>query len=179
MSNQQTKKPELNLPVNAGKQEIFDAIQHYLDKLNLKVVANDFARPWGGFFVVDETQAQQFAALFFPHLQFTDIQKNRKLSPKILVVQPQKRLSWQYHNRRAEIWRVIGGETGVVTSETDKEGNVQQLKDGDTIELRQGQRHRLVGLNTWGVLAEIWQHTEAGNPSDEDDIVRVQDDFGR
>jgi len=29
------------------------------------------------------------------------------------------------------------------------------------------------------VLAEIWQHTDAQNPSDENDIVRVQDDFGR
>lgn len=179
MSNQQTKKLELNFAADADKQEIFKAIQHYLDELNLKVVANDFARPWGGFFVIDESQAQQFASLFFPHIQFTEIQKNRKLSPKILVVQPQKRLSWQYHNRRAEIWRVIGGETGVVTSDTNEEGPVQQLKNGDTIELRQGQRHRLVGLNAWGVLAEIWQHTDATNPSDEDDIVRVQDDFGR
>lgn len=31
----------------------------------------------------------------------------------------------------------------------------------------------------WGVVAEIWQHTDKDNPSNEDDIVRVQDDFGR
>jgi hypothetical protein len=30
-----------------------------------------------------------------------------------------------------------------------------------------------------GVIAEIWQHTDANHPSDEDDIIRVQDDFGR
>jgi hypothetical protein len=36
-----------------------------------------------------------------------------------------------------------------------------------------------VGLNEWGVLAEIWQHINPAHPSDEDDIVRVQDDFGR
>jgi hypothetical protein len=29
------------------------------------------------------------------------------------------------------------------------------------------------------MIAEIWQHTNADQPSDEDDIVRVQDDFGR
>jgi hypothetical protein len=29
------------------------------------------------------------------------------------------------------------------------------------------------------MLAEIWQHTDDANPSNEDDIVRVQDDFGR
>jgi hypothetical protein len=56
---------------------------------------------------------------------------------------------------------------------------VQKLKIGEIIRLKQGQRHRLVGLNGWGMIAEIWQHTDASQPSDEDDIVRVQDDFGR
>jgi hypothetical protein len=42
-----------------------------------------------------------------------------------------------------------------------------------------GQRHRLIGLDQWGVVAEIWQHTDSENPSDESDIVRLQDDFGR
>ena len=50
---------------------------------------------------------------------------------------------------------------------------------GDIIQLKQGERHRLIGLNGWGIVAEIWRHTDAENPSDEDDIVRVQDDFGR
>ena len=39
--------------------------------------------------------------------------------------------------------------------------------------------HRLVGLSNWGIIAEIWQHTDPEKPSDEEDIVRVQDDFGR
>jgi hypothetical protein len=47
------------------------------------------------------------------------------------------------------------------------------------ITLAQGERHRLVGLDVQGVIAEIWQHTDANHPSDEDDIIRVQDDFGR
>jgi mannose-6-phosphate isomerase len=66
-----------------------------------------------------------------------------------------------------------------VTSDTDEEHELQILNPGDVIRLNQGERHRLVGLDEWGVLAEIWQHTDANNPSDEDDIVRVQDDFGR
>jgi len=66
-----------------------------------------------------------------------------------------------------------------VTSFTDEEKDKSELNMGDSVRLKQGQRHRLVGLNEWGVLAEIWQHTDAANPSDEDDIVRVQDDFGR
>ena len=38
---------------------------------------------------------------------------------------------------------------------------------------------RLIGLEEWGMVAEIWQHTDDAHPSAEDDIVRVQDDFGR
>jgi len=53
------------------------------------------------------------------------------------------------------------------------------LKIDDKIKLQQGERHRLIGLAVWGVVAEIWQHTDASDPSDEDDIVRLQDDFGR
>ena len=50
---------------------------------------------------------------------------------------------------------------------------------GDQLILKQGERHRLIGLNKTSVVAEIWQHTDATHPSDEDDIIRVQDDFGR
>ena len=71
------------------------------------------------------------------------------------------------------------GPVGVVTSDTDEQGEVKSYEVGERIVLKQGERHRLVGLDGWGVLAEIWQHTDASNPSDEDDIVRVQDDFGR
>jgi mannose-6-phosphate isomerase-like protein (cupin superfamily) len=102
-----------------------------------------------------------------------------KLSPKILMVESNKRLSWQYHFRRAEIWKLVAGVAGVVTSESDVEGSVHQLKLGEIIRLKQGQRHRLVGLEGWGMIAEIWQHTDPQHPSDEEDIVRVQDDFGR
>jgi hypothetical protein len=51
--------------------------------------------------------------------------------------------------------------------------------EGDQIILNQGERHRLIGLDEISVVAEIWQHTDANHPSDEDDIIRVQDDFGR
>ena len=54
-----------------------------------------------------------------------------------------------------------------------------EICEGDQITLTQGERHRLIGLDDYGVVAEIWQHTDKKNPSDEEDIVRVQDDFGR
>ena len=162
-----------------SKAETFNKVQHYLDSLGLKVVAKDFERPWGGFFVIDETQAQEFAKNFFPGINVSDLKISGKLSPKILMVQPERRLSWQYHHRRAEIWKLVAGEAGIVRSDNDEEGGVEKLTIGEIIRLRQGQRHRLIGLQGWGMISEIWQHTDATRPSDEDDIVRVQDDFGR
>jgi mannose-6-phosphate isomerase len=169
---------KLELKSNERK-EVFAEIEAYLNGLNLSIVSNDFQRPWGGFFVIDETQAQQFAELFFPGVEVSSLRISGKLSPKILVVEPGKRLSWQYHHRRAEIWRALSGTVGVVTSITDEEAETVILKPGQEIRLAKGQRHRLKGLTDWGVLAEIWQHTDAQHPSDENDIVRVQDDFGR
>lgn len=170
----------MNLELNGpDKSAIFNEVQSYLNNQSLRVVASDFNRPWGGFFVIDESQAREFGTLFFPGIEINTLSIGGKLSPKILMVQPNKRLSWQYHHRRAEIWRLVGGTAGVVTSETDQEGNVHTLAVGEIVRLRQGQRHRLVGLTGWGMVAEIWQHTDANQPSDENDIVRLQDDFGR
>ena len=161
------------------KPAVFIEIGNYLAKCGLGISDKDTARPWGGFFVIDEDQAPLFGKLFFPEVGLSELRISGKLSPKILVVQPHKRLSWQYHFRRAEIWRVISGKVGVVTSQTDIEKEKVELAVGDSIRLSQGQRHRLVGLDGWGIVAEIWQHTERENPSDESDIVRLQDDFGR
>lgn len=162
-----------------SKNEIFNRVHSYLNQLGFEVVAKDTTRPWGGFFVINEDQAQKFAAHFFPGIEVDSLKISGKLSPKILMVQPDKRLSWQYHHRRAEIWKLVAGVAGVVTSTTDEEGPVKTLAVNEIIRLQQGQRHRLVGLKGWGMISEIWQHTDAAQPSDENDIVRVQDDFGR
>jgi len=161
------------------KKEIFNGIAQRLKIEGFNVVNVDDTRPWGGFFVIDEQQAQQFANVYFDGLNVDDLKISGKLSPKILVVAPEKRLSWQYHHRRAEIWQVVSGTVGVVTSDTDEEGELQKLPASTRIKLEKGERHRLIGLEDWGIVSEIWQHTDPENPSDEADIVRVQDDFGR
>jgi mannose-6-phosphate isomerase-like protein (cupin superfamily) len=161
------------------RQEIFDLIQKYLDTLSFTVVAKDHDRPWGGFFVIDESQAGEFSKTFFSMTDPDSLKIGGKLSPKILVVEPGKRLSWQYHHRRAEIWKLIAGKAGVAVSHTDEEGEAIELETEEMVRLNQGQRHRLIGLDQWGVVAEIWQHTDVNHPSDEEDIVRLQDDFGR
>lgn len=161
------------------KSTLFKQVEETLTKKGFEIESIDKERPWGGFFVINESQAQAFANAYFDGLDVQELKISGKLSPKILIVGPNKRLSWQYHHRRAEIWQVVKGEVGVVTSDTDEEHELRLLKEGDTIKLSQGERHRLVGLGGYGVVAEIWQHTDINNPSDEEDIVRVQDDFGR
>lgn len=160
-------------------EEVFSKAEAILEKNNFSIVDSDKNRPWGGFFVIDEKQSEEFITQFFPELNVEDFSKFEKLSPKLLMVAPQKRLSWQYHHRRSEIWRVIDGNAGVVVSQTNEQPPAKTLDLGDTIRLAQGERHRLVGLEDWAIIAEIWQHTDPEHPSDEDDIVRVEDDFGR
>ena len=83
---------------------IYKDIHKHLQDLNFKIISKDFERPWGGFLVIDETQAQDFSNQFFKGLDVNTLKIGGKLSPKILIVKPESRLSWQYHNRRAEIW---------------------------------------------------------------------------
>jgi mannose-6-phosphate isomerase len=161
------------------KETTFNDAAKMLADLGFDIVKQDDKRPWGGFYVIDEAQAVRFAAHFFPEENLDALKITEKLSPKILMVAPNKRLSWQYHHRRAEIWKCIGGKAAVATSDNDEEQEQTILQIGDVIKLYQGKRHRLIGLNEWGIIAEIWQHTDLDNPSDEDDIIRLQDDFGR
>ncbi len=170
---------ELHFLSNTPKELVFENIAEYIHLRKLKINKQDDTRPWGGFFVIEESESEKFIQLYFPHLTKGELSISGKLSPKILVVAPNKRLSWQYHHRRAEIWKLIGGTAGVITSDTDDEKETQHLCIGDIIQLKQGERHRLISLEGWGIVAEIWRHTDAQNPSDENDIVRVQDDFGR
>jgi mannose-6-phosphate isomerase len=159
--------------------DIFELVKLDIEQNNLSIASFDLRRPWGGFFVIEETQAEMFAGIYFNGLSIETLKVAGKLSPKLLLVKPGARLSWQYHHRRAEIWKVIQGPVGIITSLDDTEGDLITYQNGDIIGLQQGERHRLIGSDNWGVVAEFWQHTDVTNPSDEEDIVRVQDDYFR
>ena len=158
---------------------IFKQTKKNLESLGFNIISEDFDRPWGGFLVIDEKQTQEFLYHFFKGITLSEIKISGKLSPKILIVKPNSRLSWQYHNRRAEIWKIYIGTAGIIRSDSNIENEIEKFKEGDFIRLKKGERHRLVGLEDFCVVAEIWQHTDSNNPSDENDIIRVQDDFGR
>lgn len=173
----QIQFPMLELPMDS--EGVFSRIEWHLSKNGFRIVNRALNKPWGGFFVIDESQAKKFAEYFFPEVDFNSIMITGNLSPKILAVGPGKRLSWQYHFRRAEIWRLVAGSASITTSHDDVERNNRDIKPCEIIRLKQGERHRLIGLETWGMIAEIWQHTIPGHLSDEADIVRLQDDFIR
>lgn len=167
------------VPLKADKKTIFKSVEKHLIAEGLSIKKMDDTRPWGGFFVIDESSLSRFIELFFPDFSDENSDRNQPLSPKILLVQPGKRLSWQYHHRRSEIWSIAEGRVGIILSESDEQKSVKTFEKGDQVNIKQGERHRLAGLDEWGVVAEIWKHSDPENPSDEQDIVRLEDDFGR
>lgn len=147
---------------------------------NYFIAEGDLSRPWGGFFRISDKQSARFIAQFFPGVDLPRSTEGATLSPKFLVVEAGKKLSWQVHDRRAEFWRVLSGPVAVYRSKTDEQPESPEIFNvGETINLPVGTRHRLAGLDDRGVVAEIWIHTDPKHPSDEADIRRIADDFGR
>ena len=162
------------------KEQIHNSVVEDLKSKNLNISGEDFERPWGGFFKISDDSLMDFLSTYFSGVELPfDITK-LNVSPKILVVEPGKKLSWQSHERRSELWRVVKGPVGIFTSPTDEQPEEMGVyNDNDIIEMELGTRHRLVGMDDWGIVAEIWVHKFPDNPSDEDDIRRIEDDFGR
>ena len=151
-------------------------IREEIESLGFNVINHDFNRPWGGFLLIDESQSQDFIHTF---ISKENLKIEGRLSPKILIVNPESRLSWQFHYRRKEIWRVYKNSVGIVRSMDNNQNEMEILNEGDIINFQIKERHRLVGLSNFGVVAEIWIHTDLKNPSNEQDIVRLEDDYSR
>ncbi|MEI7652761.1 MAG: phosphoheptose isomerase [bacterium] len=166
----------LHIPPQTQKPACIVLIEAFVSSLGFIVTERDYEKPWGGYLRIDESQIDMFTAVFFKGVE---VRVQGKLTPKILFVAPHQRLSWQYHHRRTELWRVVTGPVQAEKSENDTETPPVSYAVGDLIDLGPQVRHRLIGADSWGVVAEIWQHAEPTNPSNEQDIVRVQDDFGR
>ena len=154
-------------------------VKKQIESFGYQIIDYDFDRPWGGFLVIEEKQAQKFSDQFFEGIAIEILKISGKLSPKILIVEPKARLSWQYHHRRAEMWRVYKGTVGIIRSNDDDQKPLITLNQGDQVRIKQAERHRLIGLEEQALVAELWQHTDPENPSNEEDIIRLQDDFGR
>jgi mannose-6-phosphate isomerase-like protein (cupin superfamily) len=173
------KDPDLLEIKSENKLGAIQEVANYFLSRDYKIVDADVLRPWGFYFYFDPIQTSKFSSEFFADVKLRGIDTSLPLQPKVLVFEPNKRLSWQYHNRRAEIWRCITKQCLVTTSLTDQADSPRLIKFGEVVNFTQGTRHRGCGTDEWGAVAEIWQHTDPNNPSNETDIVRLQDDFGR
>jgi mannose-6-phosphate isomerase len=107
-------------------------------------------RPWGTFTVLDE---------------------GNDFKVKRIEVLPGKRLSYQKHSQRAEHWVVVQG-TAKVTLD-DRESIVAA---GEAIDIATGSAHR---VENPGTVTLVFIEVQRGSYLGEDDIVRLQDDFGR
>lgn len=90
---------------------------------------------------------------------------------KRIEVLPRKRLSYQRHSRRGEHWMVVRG-AGKVTID----GTETLLRSGQAIDVPVGAAHRIENPGDENL---IFIEIQTGNYFGEDDIVRLEDDFGR
>ncbi len=172
---------KINTEESVSKREIVNEINEHMQAHNYSVVELNDQKPWGAYFRLDNSEADSFVGEFFSGLSPQDARLGNdkaELSPKILLVSPNQRLSWQYHNRRAERWTFLT-EGSYNKSLIDDEGELYIAKVGDVVQFAANERHRLVGHAAYTLVAEIWQHADSENPSNEDDIVRLSDDYSR
>ena len=109
-------------------------------------------RPWGEFYGWDS---------------------GRGWNLKTVYVRPGKRLSLQYHRFRSEWWMLVEGDATAIIATKGGKTRRSELRKGVFFKVRKGAIHRLASKNG-GVVVEI-----AFGDFDENDIVRVEDDFGR
>ncbi|GGA46116.1 mannose-1-phosphate guanylyltransferase [Pelagibacterium lentulum] len=107
-------------------------------------------RPWGGY---------------------SSVLNGERFQVKRLFVKPGKRLSLQKHHHRAEHWVVVRG-----TAEVQVDEDIRILRENESIYIPQGAVHRLA--NPGKILLELIE-VQTGSYLGEDDIIRLDDEFGR
>lgn len=107
-------------------------------------------RPWGGY---------------------TSISMGERFQVKRLFVKPGRRLSLQKHRHRSEHWVVVRGTAEVQIGE-----KVMMLTENQSVYIPQGELHRLG--NSGKILLELVE-VQTGSYLGEDDIIRIEDEFGR
>lgn len=182
MTELKSQLKSIDLSSERTPEEVNKDVAHILDGAGYDVELFDYNRPWGGFNQLKNENADQFVEEFFPGITPEEARLGNpesELSPKILVVAPDQRLSWQYHDRRAERWSYLT-EGAYFKSLTDNQGDIYYAEAGQVVQFEKSERHRLVGaVGHYTLVAEIWQHTDPSYLSDEDDIVRLEDDYKR
>jgi mannose-1-phosphate guanylyltransferase len=107
-------------------------------------------RPWGGY---------------------SSLAQGGRFQVKRIFVKPGKRLSLQRHHHRSEHWVVVSG-----TAEVTIGDKVTMLTENQSVYIPMGETHRLA--NPGKILLELIE-VQTGSYLGEDDIVRIEDEFGR
>ncbi|MBI2996699.1 MAG: phosphomannose isomerase type II C-terminal cupin domain [Candidatus Melainabacteria bacterium] len=107
-------------------------------------------RPWGSYVVLLDSE-------------YCKVKK--------LIINPKKRFSLQYHNKRTETWTIIKGKLEITIG-----GKKEIYSYGQTVSVPVGIKHRIKNIED--EAAEIIE-VQTGTYFGEDDIVRLEDDFGR
>ena len=110
----------------------------------------DSVRPWGRYDVLSTSDLHQVKNIF---------------------VLPGKRLSYQRHEKRAEHWLIISGAARVTL-----DGKTLELTAGDSVDIEIGMAHRIENVGTTEL---VFTEIQTGTYFGEDDIERLEDDFGR
>ena len=162
-------------------QKLQQAKDIYIRSKGYLLADVDEHKPWGAYYRLADECAEQFVKEYFPNHTVEELGRGGSLSPKFLIFEPGKKLSLQYHQRRAEIWKVVEGTLLAAVSDKDKEGEWNAYNAGDELSYGALSRHRAGAPDgdEWVVVAEAWQHTDPSYPTDESDIIRLADDFGR
>jgi mannose-6-phosphate isomerase len=113
-------------------------------------VTDHAQRPWGAYTVLAESG---------------------DFKVKTIEVKPGQRLSYQRHARRSEHWFVVTG-AGVVTLD----GELTEVQRGDAVDVPAGTAHR---IHNTGDVPLVFVEVQHGDYFGEDDIVRLDDDYGR
>ena len=107
-------------------------------------------RPWGGYVILIDDE-------------YCKVKK--------LIINPKKRFSLQYHSKRTETWTIVKGKVEITLG--DKKTIYSY---GQTISVPVGTIHRIENIGD--EAAEIIE-VQTGTYFGEDDIIRLEDDFGR
>jgi mannose-6-phosphate isomerase len=122
-----------------------------VDKKGVANLGGREKRPWGNFKVLLDTP-------------YTKVKR--------ITVNPNERLSLQYHNHRSEVWTIVNGYGKAQVGSSTK-----VVKTGSIVEIPKGEQHRVVASEVGMTFIEV-QLSDSQNFS-EDDIVRIEDDYGR
>ena len=90
---------------------------------------------------------------------------------KMILVKPDQILSYQYHYKRSEVWTIVQG-----TAKVRIDGMKYIKKVGDVIQLPKETKHQIENI---GKDDLVFIEVQLGEYFGEDDIVRLEDKYGR